>query len=183
MGHGSSHEPPPGWLALDGLLQADPSVAGYLARGQEVKGVCHQRDCRRRCEVDLGRLAARGFGSLPVSTVQTFLRCHSLAGCGLDFHEDRHSHLPLRALVGRSHVKLRIKCAGCGFFRVASPEAVIGKLSAETPMPDGLLISQIAALIKGPCGTCRKSAWRVDVLWPDQNTESWRRTAASRTQG
>jgi hypothetical protein len=169
------HEPPVGWVAFDGLLQPDPTVSGYLARMQEVKGVCHQGDCRRRCDLDLKRLAARGFGALPVSTAQRFLKCQSLTGCGLDFHEDRRTGIPLRALVGRSHVRLRIKCAGCGFFRVALPESIVAKLSVPNPMPDGLYVSEVAARIKGPCGQCKRTAWRVDVMWPSPNSEAFRR--------
>jgi len=119
---------PDGWFALDGLLQPDPSIAGYLARGQEVKGVCHQRDCRRRCDIDLTRLAARGFGSLPVTVAQSMMKCHSLSGCALEFHDDRRASLPVRALFGRSHVRIRIKCAGCGFFRAATAEGLLAKL-------------------------------------------------------
>ena len=171
-----SKDTPDGWVALDGLLQADPSIAGYLARGQEAKGVCHQRDCRRRCEVDLPRLTARGFGALPVAVAQALMKCHSLGGCALEFHDDRRASLPLRALFGRAHVRIRIKCASCGFFRAVTPEGVAAKLSAESPMPDGLLISEIAAQIKGACKQCKKSAWRVDVLWPDLNSEAWRRS-------
>ncbi len=172
-----SSDLPAGWVAQDGLLTPDVSISGYLARGQEVKGVCDQRDCRRRCQIDLPRLAARGFGALPLTTVQGFLRCHSLAGCGLDFHEDPKAGLPLRALLGRSHVKIRIKCAGCGFFRVTRVEGLIAKLSATRPMADSLMTSEVPSQITGPCKTCKKSAWRVDVLWPALNSEGQRRTS------
>jgi hypothetical protein len=169
------HDPPPGWTAVTGLLEPDPTVAGYLARMQDVKGVCSKRDCRRRCEVDLERLARAGFGALPVATVESLLRCHSLAGCGLAFHSDNRAGLPLRALVGRSHVRLRIKCAGCGFFRVALPEGLIAKLTAAKRMTDGFQVSEIAGSIKGPCRTCKKTAWRVDVIWPDVKSVGYRR--------
>jgi hypothetical protein len=169
------HDPPPGWRAVSGLLEPDPTVAGYLARMQDVKGVCGKRDCRRRCEVDLEWLARAGFGALPVATVEGLLRCHNLAGCGLAFHSDNRAGLPVRSLVGRSHVRLRIKCAACGFFRIALPEAVIAKLSAKGPMPDGFPISDIAGSIKGPCRQCKKTAWRVEVIWPDVKSEGYRR--------
>jgi hypothetical protein len=169
------HDPPPGWTAASGLLEPDPTVAGHLARMQELKGVCSRRDCRRRCHVDLERLAARGFGAIAVSAVQGLLRCHSLTGCGLEFHADPRTGLPLRALAGRSHVRIRIKCGACGFFRVILPETLIARLSAEAPMPDGLYISDIAGRIRGPCRQCRKTAWRVEVLWPDARSEGARR--------
>jgi hypothetical protein len=167
--------PPPGWIALDGLLQPDPTVAGYRARMQEVRGVCGQRDCKRRCEVDFARLTARGFGALPMATVLQFLKCNNLTGCGLDFHEDRRGGLPLRGLFGRSHVRIRVKCAACGFFRAATPEAIYKRVTAGKEPMDGLLVTEIAAQIKGPCGQCKKTSWRVDVLWPDLNSEGFRR--------
>jgi len=177
-----ANEPPAGWLAFNGLLEPNPTIAGYLARGQEVRGVCHQRDCRRRCELDLARLAAKGFGSLPVSVAEGLMKCHGLTGCALEFHTDRRASLPVRALFGRAHVKIRIRCNGCGFFRTATPEGLFAKLSAERAASDGLLISEVAAKIKGPCKQCRKSAWRVDVLWPDTNSEGWRRQNEKRDE-
>ena len=174
MDYRTLHEPPRGWHAFDGLLQPDLTVAGHLARGQEVKGICHLRDCRRRCHVDLERLAQRGFGALPVETAQRFLKCQNLAGCALEFHADPKASLPLRSLTGRSNVKIRIKCAGCGFLRVSAPETLITRLSAETPMPDGLLISEIAGRVRGPCRQCKKTSWRVDVLWISPKSEGFR---------
>jgi hypothetical protein len=142
--------------------------------------VCGQRDCKRRCEVDLERLVRRGFGALPVSAAQQMLKCQNLTGCGLDFHEDRKGGLPLQGLFGRAHVHVRIKCVGCGFFRTAPPEALwrrITKGQDKEPIY-GLLVTEVAAQIKGPCRACGKSSWRVDVLWPNRDTEGFRRTTA-----
>jgi len=73
------------------------------------------------------------------------------------------------------HVRIRIRCSSCGFFRAATPESVIARLSGQRSIPDGLLVTELAAEIKGPCRQCRKSIWRVDVLWPDTGSEGWRR--------
>jgi len=169
--------PPTGWIARDGLLQPDPTIAGYRARMQEVRGICGQRDCKRRCDVDLQRLTALGFGSLHIDTAKRFLKCDNLTGCGLDFHEDRRAGLPLKALFGRSHVSVRVKCGGCGFFRTATPEAVWRRIMAGKSPDDGLLVGDIAAQIKGPCKQCGKSRWAADVLWPNPGSEGWRRQA------
>ncbi len=169
---------PAGWLACNGLLQPDTSVAGYLARGQEVTGVCGQRDCKRRCTVDLERLARRGFGALPLDQVKRFLRCQNLTGCGLDFREDHRAGLPLKALFGVSHVRIRVKCGGCGFFRVATPEALWRKVVTDKP-DDSPLTSEVAGRVKGPCKQCRKRDWQVDVLWPSANSEWLRRASGS----
>ena len=172
---------PAGWVVLDGLLQPDMSVAGHLARGDEVKGYCDQKDCRRRCSVDLARLTARGFGQLPVARVQQLMRCNTLAGCGLDFRLDQNAGLPLTSLLGRAHVRIRIKCEGCGFFRATSVEALIARLSAGRPTAETLMLSQVRGRITGPCKTCRKSAWRVDVLWPDPSSEGYRRSLETKS--
>ncbi|MGH7024164.1 MAG: hypothetical protein ACREEB_11320 [Caulobacteraceae bacterium] len=126
--------------------------------------------------MDLDRLIARGFGSLSVTAACGFLKCQNLVGCGLEFHSDRNVGLPLTALLGRSHVKVRIKCGSCGFFRVTSPDTVVAKIRADDKTAtDTLLISDIAGRIKGACGQCKKRAWAVDVLWPDPNSEGTRR--------
>ncbi|MBV8684984.1 MAG: hypothetical protein JO111_19085 [Caulobacteraceae bacterium] len=164
----AADDPPAGWIVCEGLLQPDPTVAGYRARLQAVRGTCGQRDCRRRCEVDLDRLVARGLGALPVSAVQRLLKCNNLAGCGLEFPEDRRCGLPLRALFGRSHVRIRVKCAGCGFFRAATPEALWRRVAAGEASDEGLLVSDVPGRIKGPCRQCGKKVWRVDILWPER---------------
>lgn len=126
-----SDKPPPGWRVSDGTLRPDITVAGHLARLEEVKGVCHTRDCRRRCEVDLKRLCDRGFGALPITEAQRFLKCLRFDGCALDFHSEGRASLPLSALVGRSHVRIRIRCDACRFHRVTTPEALIAKLTKD----------------------------------------------------
>jgi hypothetical protein len=52
---------------------------------------------------------------------------------------------------------------------------VFARLSGQRLIPDGLLISEVAAEIRGVCRQCKKSAWRVDVLWPDTNSQGSRR--------
>ena len=174
MDYKTLNEPPKGWLAQDGLLHPDPTVAGYLARGQEIKGVCHLRDCRRRCHIDVERLARRGFGALMLTAAESFLKCQNLTGCALEFHAEPKTSLILRSVSGRSNVKIRIRCAGCSFFRVSAPEKVIAKLSVEKPLPDGFLVSEIAGRVRGPCKQCKASAWRVDVLWSNPKSEGFR---------
>jgi hypothetical protein len=169
-------EVPPGWTAASGLLEPDPSIAGHLARGEEVKGFCDQKDCRRRCHVDLERMVARGFGVLPVAQAKKFMQCGVITGCGLDFHVDRTAGLRLSALLGRAHVRIRIKCQGCGFFRAAKVESIIAKLSTGTVRGGDLLTTDIRSRISGPCKTCRKSSWRVDVLWPNVESAGYRRS-------
>lgn len=169
-------ETPPGWTAASGLLEPDPSIAGFLARGEEVKGFCDQRDCRRRCHVDLERMVRRGFGALPVAQAKSFMRCNQLTGCGLDFHADRTAGLPLSTLLGRAHVRIRIKCDGCGFFRAARVETLIKRFTTDRLRGDTVLTSEVRSKITGPCRTCRTSSWRVDILWPNVESLGYRRS-------
>jgi hypothetical protein len=77
-------------------------------------------------------------------------------------------------------VKLRLRRRGevtvgdPGGDLVAQKRATAGK----EPM-DGLLVSEVAALIRRPCRQCKKTSWRVDVLWPDPNSEGARRSQGS----
>ena len=177
--YGAHDKPPPGWHVSGGLLQPDMTVAGHLARMEEVKGVCHTRDCRRRCEVDLKRLCDRGFGALEIGEAKRFLKCLRFDGCALDFHSSRRASLPLGALVGRSHVRVRVRCESCRFHRVTTPEAMIAKLTKDGVHGSDVLVSAVPSHVKGPCGQCGKTVWRADVLWPDPQSEGWRRTHAA----
>jgi hypothetical protein len=168
--------PPPGWTAASGLLERDQTVAGCLARLEEVRGTCAMRDCRRRCHVDLERLVRTGFAALPIAQAQRFLKCQRLDSCGLAFHVAGRAGLPLDALLGRAHVRVRICCGGCGFYRVTTPEALIRKIGgADAGAVD---VDDIPRQVKGPCKHCGKTVWRAQVLWPDP--DAWGYRAANR---
>jgi len=168
--------PPPGWTAASGLLERDQTVAGCLARLEEVRGSCAMRDCKRRCHVDLERLARTGFGALPIAQAQRFLKCQRLDSCGLVFHVAHKASLPLDALLGRSHVRIKISCGGCGFHRVTTPEALIRKIGGPGAGSGAGAtdVDDIARQVKGPCKHCGKSAWRAQVLWPDPDAWAYR---------
>ena len=131
--HGANWETevPAGYTAVTGLLEPDTTVGGALARGEEIKGFCGQRGCTRRCTIDLQRLVAKGFGSMQLSFVRDLWRCHSLTGCGFDLRTEQSTGIFLRELIGRSHVRVRVKCAKCGFFRSYLVEKLLAQLSAR----------------------------------------------------
>jgi hypothetical protein len=79
-------------------------------------------------------------------------------------------------LVGRSHVRIRIRYEGCRFHRVTAPEALIAKLTKGGVHGSDVLVSAVPSQVKGPCSQCGKTAWRADVLWPDPSAEGWRRS-------
>jgi hypothetical protein len=136
-------EVPVGYTAVTGLLEPDTTVGRALARGEEIKGFCGQRGCARRCTIDLQRLVAKGFGAMQLSFIRDLWRCHSLTGCGFDLRGERSSGIVLRELVGRSHVKIRVKCAGCGFFRAYLVEQLLAQLGARQAVSHSLRVGEV----------------------------------------
>jgi hypothetical protein len=171
--------PPDGWLALDGLLVPGATVAGYAARGDEVKGRCHLRDCRRTCHIDMPRLVEAGFGRLPVEAMKRWLRCSRPEGCGIDWFEERPIGFRLQWLLGRPHVTIRFTCQTCKFHRSTSPDRVLAKLRAKgAGAADDATVEKLAKLPMEACKNCGKSNWRVDVLWPNANSARYRAAQA-----
>lgn len=165
-----SEKPPRGWLVVAGTLSLDQSIAGYFARDHDVRGRCFTRDCRRHCHVDHARLVAAGLGALTIDQVKRSLACGRLDGCSMEWQDNpKRSSLPLIVLRGRLAVRIRIKCRMCGTMSQVTPEAMIARLQAEQKGSDKTLVSELAGLLSKPCA-CGKTAWAVDVAWPDPNT-------------
>lgn len=170
------YNPPPGWTIASGVLTPDRTVRGYLAREQDVKGRCYQRDCRRTCHVDHARLHEQGLGALKIQQVKQLLRCARLDTCALEFHEDLNAEsLKLRNLTGRAAVSLRILCQGCGASRTVSPKAMVARLKSEGKGDETTETRDLAGLLSAPCKACGKVTWAVDVLWPNPATIGGRR--------
>jgi len=179
---GRSKAPPPGWVVFNGQLEPDTSVAGYHARGREIRGVCHIRDCRRRCHVDFADLMSRGLQRLSAAEVKRLMVCSRLGGCAMEFRETGGAGVRLSDLTRREHVAVRIRCAGCGKASVAHAEAVIARLNREGLGGAGTLMSQLPGLIRGACPACSRKQWAAEVLWqdPDRLPDS---TGAARRSG
>ena len=178
------YSPPPGWTIANGILTPDRSVRGYLARDQDVKGRCAQRDCRRTCHVDHARLHEQGLGALKIDQVKRLLRCARLDTCALEFHEDLTAEsLKLGDLTRRPAVSLRILCRGCGASRAVSPRAMIAKLTSTGKGDGATETRDIARLLTAPCKACGKVTWAVDVLWPDPKTIGGKRQIHAATVG
>ncbi|HEY8570912.1 hypothetical protein [Phenylobacterium sp.] len=182
---GPDRKPPAGWrVSHDGELVEDRSVAGYVARGREVKGLCQLRDCRRRCHLDLERLAERGLGALSIGELKPLYRCHRLDGCGLDFSEQYGAELTLGMLAGRDHVGVRVACGGCRKSTVVRPEQVIERLKLEGRGGSDTPVATLADLARQPCPKCQARRWTVAVLWLDPaQTPSWLRDRGNRPAG
>ncbi len=181
---GDPNAPPDGWLALDGLLVPSATVAGYAARGDEVKGRCHLRDCRRTCHIDMPRLVEAGFGRLPVEAMKRWLRCSRPEGCALDWFEERPTGFRLRWLLGRPHVTIRFTCNACKFNRSTLPDRVLERVRAKGPgAADDATVETLGKLPMAPCKNCGKRNWRVDVLWPDVRSAGYRAAQARAEDG
>lgn len=166
--------PPEGWTAFNGVLRPDRTVDGYVARLQEVRGHCYFRECKRSCRFELQRMQAAGWGRIDIGLIQKFYRCQRPDGCGLEYSEEpRTGSLPLRALLGRSHVSAKIACESCKFFRRVSIEGLIKKLRAEGVGDEATSFTEVAPLIKGAC-KCGRKSWKVEILWPNTDTLGWR---------
>ena len=119
----SGDGPPEGWTALNGLLEPAGHVAAYAARGQIVKGRCQSKSCNRRVDLDPRDLCGGHLGALPMRQVMQTYECKRLDGCSLAFHaEPKDAALPLHSLLGKPHVRLRLRCGThkCSFFGYGS---------------------------------------------------------------
>jgi hypothetical protein len=178
------YNPPPGWTIASGVLTPDRTVRGYLAREQDVKGRCYQRDCRRTCHVDHARFHEQGLGALKIEQVKQLLRCARLDTCALEFREDLNAEsLKLRNLTSRPAVSLRILCRGCGAIRSVSPAAMIARLKAQGKGDETTETRDLAGLLSASCKVCGKVTWAVDVLWPDPKTMGGQRQIHAATVG
>jgi len=176
--------PPPGWVIAHGVLEPDATVAGYAARGQDVRGVCRTRDCRRSCHIDYEAMIRQGLGGLSMSLVKRLLRCQRLDTCGLDVIEDpRARGLTLKALASRPQVSLRFRCEACGLVQAVTPADSTRRLTAVERDGPGTFSSELAALADKPCKTCGKMRWRVDIVWPDPQSYGYRQARSAARRG
>ncbi len=158
--------PPLGWLIENGALVRDDSLAGYHARGQEVRGSCYQRGCKRSCWIDIDFLVSRQMGAMAMAECKRLLKCQVMGGCWLDFREDpAEVGLPLRTLASAGdQVRIEFTCASCGYAKKVSPAAMIARLKASGQGDEGTLHTVLAAKLTKPC-RCGKKAWRLRFEW------------------
>ena len=160
--------PPPGWRVFNGQLVADGAIGGYFARGQEVRGACDQRDCRRRFRIDFDSLIRKGYAPFPVAELKTLLQCRRPGGCAMQCYDSpQGSGLPLATLARHPGVQVRLRCTECGWEKSLAPAKVAAHLKAAgTGDGDTLHVDLTAKLVR-PCAKCGKSRWSCDVLWPE----------------
>lgn len=168
---------PEGWTAIYGVLEPIGHVAAYAARGQVMKGRCQSKSCNRRVELDSKELCGQHMGTLQMQQVIRTFQCNRLDGCTLTFHtEPRDPPLPLDALRGKAHVRLRLRCGThkCSFFRVWLIEEMIEGLKKAGKGGGGTHVHELRKLMTSPCKLCGKVDWNADVLWADTSTVGWK---------
>jgi hypothetical protein len=175
--YSSDGGPPPGWTVLDGVLAPQQSIGGFAARHQTVRAICRQKDCRRNCAIDFERWVEKGYERVSFRELQRMLRCNRPDGCALEFEgEVSPLTLQLNQISGQANVRIRFACTAgqCNHVRTATPEAVIARLLAEKRGDPSTPVCDLRGLLKGPCPTCGKSNWKVDVLWANTASNGWR---------
>lgn len=167
----AANMPPRGWHIENNTLVRDDSLAGYQARGQQVRGSCYQRGCKRSCWIDIDFLVSRRMGALAMAECKRLLKCQVMGGCWLDFREDPEEvGVPLRVLAAAGgQVRIEFKCAACGYAKAVTPAAMIARLKADTRGGADTLHTALAAKLTKAC-RCGKTVWRLRVEWPDPRT-------------
>ncbi|HEX5378573.1 MAG TPA: hypothetical protein VFW47_08355 [Phenylobacterium sp.] len=165
----SAYKPPPaGWRVFNGQLVADATVGGYFARGQEMRGACDQRDCRRRFSIDFDRLIRKGYAPFPVSELKALLQCRRPGGCAMHcFDGVKGSGLPLSLLARYPNVSIRLRCTECRWEKAYPPGQVAAHLKASATGGEETLHVELMTKLKKPCARCGKSRWACDVMWPE----------------
>lgn len=168
---------PPGWVSLNGIVEAADAVGAYAARLQPIKGVCRGNGCFRRVELDPGELCAKGLARLSMRQVERWYRCQRLEGCGLEFHAERAGNpLRLEQFIGRPNVRVRVSCrgSGCRYFRVWRVEEMIAGLQKRKAGDGRTEVDKLGGLMSQPCPLCKKVNWTAAILWVSVDTMGWR---------
>ena len=159
--------PPPGWRLLDGALVADGTVGGHVARRQDVRASCYQRDCRRTFNIDYDWMVRHGYAAFPVRELFELLRCRKPGGCALEMRSERQgSGLPLSFLARQPGVMIRLICQGCGWRKDVGPAQVVAQLAAVGIGDGATLHVELTAKLTKPCVKCAKAQWASEVRWP-----------------
>lgn len=173
----SPKPPPPGWRLFNRQLVPDPTIGGFVARRQEVRGACYRRDCRRRWEADFDGLIRHGYAGFPMPELQGLLRCRSPGGCALQFHESpQGAGLPLRVLAGFEGVVVRVRCGACQWQTEVPPARMAARLKRQGLGGEATPHTEIAAKLGRAC-KCGKTQWSCEVLWPAEAVQ-WQAASA-----
>lgn len=164
--------PPVGWFVHGRTLHRDDSVAGYLARGVEVRGRCRQQYCRRTCWIDLQGFAAKGFASAPVPYFKALYQCHRLGGCDLEFVEDGGRQQLRLDMLMQPNTLIQFHCVTCKAWKLASAASLARKLKADGRGGPETTVPELRRLTRRKC-KCGAMAWDAQVLWGGDQLPDW----------
>jgi hypothetical protein len=165
---------PPGWFLMNHTLVPDPTLKGYLDRGQSVHGQCVGKDCQRKASMDLRELLRLTGPSLHVSKIAAYMRCTRLEGCRFQFTRlEPRCDIPLSRFAGRPHVRLRLRCDACQCFVHRKVDAVIAWLETTGQGSRRSWISDVERLLTVRCG-CGGRHWKIEVAVFDPAEPRWR---------
>ncbi|WP_271067918.1 hypothetical protein [Caulobacter sp. NIBR1757] len=165
---------PPGWFLSEHTLLPDPTLKGYLDRGQSVFGQCVGKDCQRKASMDLRELLRITGPSLHIKKIADYMRCSRLEGCRFRFTRlEPRCDVPLDRFARLPNVRLRVRCNHCFCFTHRKVDAVIAWLTTTGQGSPRSWISDVERLLTARCG-CGGSDWKIEVIIFDTANPRWR---------
>ena len=154
----------PGWRLVSGKLVEDRTVNGCIARGEVILARCKTDQCRRQVTVDLIAYQKIGFGKTEISEVQKAWSCGA-GRCELSWvHGQYPAGVPLQCYIG-AQCTVRVQCENCGRVWIYTPEAMLEQLTRRGAADGNISVLKIAKAIRGACPSCRRVAWKADLVW------------------
>lgn len=166
---------PPGWFLFNHVLTADPTLQGYLARGQSVHGKCVGKDCQRTASMDLHEVLRLTGPNLHVRKVAEYMRCTRLEGCRFRFTRlEPRCDIPLDRFARAPNVRLRLRCESCQCYLHRKVDAVIAWLTTTGQGSQRSWVSDVERLLSVKCG-CGAQRWKIEVVIFDTADPRWRK--------
>ncbi|MFZ4606416.1 MAG: hypothetical protein ACOYM5_09175 [Caulobacter sp.] len=168
------NDAPPGWTAINQTLEPERTVAGYLARGEEVHGGCRTYGCRRKWWLDEHARAEAVLARLPTSTLERTLKCARLDGCSFELFPPRPGQsIRLADAVGRANARVMIRCTGCDWTRLPPAAAVIDRLKRQRTGGAQTRVHEVTAALRAPCPACKATCWEATLVWLRTDNMIW----------
>lgn len=165
---------PPGWSALDNTLVPTKTLAGYMARGEELEGGCRAHGCYRKGWIDPHRRVEAMLANASLNTLEKMFQCNRPDGCYFHFFGPRADQsVKLLDLRAKSHVRIRMRCDACKWFRLRKVEWMLEVLEVLKPGGSNCRVGEIGARIRGACPACKETKWAASVVWLRTDTANW----------
>jgi hypothetical protein len=156
----------PGWISVSGQLEPLMTVAGCLARGEEITAVCKTSQCFRRVRLDLRELDRIGLGNSDIRSLQACWRCRSGQGCELTWASGRYPEgVPLQCYAGQG-VTIVVSCKTCGAAKRYEVLHLIETLRRRGAGDGNTSVLKIDKAIRGNCRACGRRHWGATLVRP-----------------